>query len=242
MTIALVGACTAAAPPAMDPSTTPDAPASSATASATPCPSAWSPVAHAAPTGSIPTLPAPVLPTFPIHVGDDYTVRGAIHDFRSRVHGDEFTKRPVAIVGYIVQTNFAEAPRCAVHAPGKADGPNCNPPVPSFAIGDAKDAKDDVIQVMGFAASWAQVYGQIAALAHTPEAKRAEVKRIDELWGVELPNPLPSVGAKVRVTAKYGPIFAMASSGIHVDTARGILTLQHLETLEAAPRVAELKP
>ena len=60
----------------------------------------------------------------------------------------------------------------------------------------------------------------------------------DELWGVDIPFPPPAVGAKVRVTGKYGVNFSKSSAGIAADPLHGILTYSKLEVLEEAPEKA----
>jgi hypothetical protein len=235
--LATVAACAAAAPPAPEPPVTVAAPSASALAA---CPSAWAFVAHPTPSASPPSLPSPAFPVFPARVGDAYTVRGAIHDYRSRARSAEITKGPITVVGYVVKTNFADAPRCAIHAPGKADSADCTVvPLPTFALGDAKDSTD-TIDVMGWAANWAQIHGLLSAIARAPKADRDDVKRVDDHWGIEMPNPLPSAGAKVRVTGTYGATFTKSSRGIAAAPRHGILTVTRIETLERAPEPAKL--
>jgi hypothetical protein len=54
----------------------------------------------------------------------------------------------------------------------------------------------------------------------------------DELWAVDVPYPLPSVGAKVKVTGRYGTVFAKSSAGLVTDPSNGIMTYGSIETLE----------
>ena len=47
--------------------------------------------------------PVPTLSSAPKKVGDGpYTVSGAIHDLKSRIHSSEITAKPITIAGYIV--------------------------------------------------------------------------------------------------------------------------------------------
>jgi len=67
----------------------------------------------------------------------------------------------------------------------------------------------------------------------------------DYLWAVDIPFPLPAVGAKVRVTGRYGAMFTRASTGVVVDDDFGIITVDKVETLSPAARPAsfpQLKP
>lgn len=113
------------------------------------------------------------------------------------------------MVGTIVRTNLDAAPKCAVHRIGKGEPPDCRSPLPAFAIGDEKGETRDAIEVMGWAANFAQLYSLIEAIDRAPADER--VKRLDEFWGTELPNPVPAVGAKVRVTGRYGVTFTKSS-------------------------------
>lgn len=172
----------------------------------------------------------PSLPDLPQRVGGAFTVYGAVRAL-GRIDQSELA-RPVTIVGYIVDTNLGRAPRCALHRTGVADPPHCVTEIPTFSIADTKGAPaaSPRIRVMGWASNFANVF----------EASRTRGPYADELWGVQVPNPLPAVGAKVKVTGRYGVNFSRASSGIVSDPARGILTADRVETLEPAPAPAKL--
>ena len=84
-------------------------------------------------------LPAvPTLPAKAIKQGDAYTVYGAMHHLRSRVHNADVNGKDITHVGYIVKTNLADAPECAVHKTGKGDKDDCKAAVPAFWIADEK--------------------------------------------------------------------------------------------------------
>ena len=186
--------------------------------------------------GKKPNLPAvPTLPTKKKKEGDAYTIWGVTHDLRSRVHFEEVNGKKISIVGYIVKTNFDEAPACAVHKTGKADPADCKAPVPMFAIADEKGEKKDMIQVMGFASNFAQLFSMIEAIDRAPRGKEGEVQLDDEFWGSKLPNPIPGVGAKVKVTGNYGVTFTKSSSGAAADPKYGIMTAETIEYLEPPP-------
>jgi hypothetical protein len=172
-----------------------------------------------------------------VKVGAAYTAFGAIHHLHSRVHGEEVNGKRIAIVGYIVKTNLDTAPKCAVHRTGKGDPPDCRAPIPSFSIGDEKGSAEGAIEVMGWASNFAQVFSMIEAI---DRAKGKPVTLLDEFWGTPLPDPLPSVGAKVKVTGIYGTTFTKATSGAASNPKAGILTVETIETLEPAPVKATL--
>jgi hypothetical protein len=191
--------------------------------------------------GRKPTLPAvPTLPQKNKKDGDAYTIWGVTHDLRSRVHSEEVNGKQISIVGYIVKTNFEEAPACAVHKTGKADPPDCKAPVPSFSIADEKGETKHMIQVMGWASNFAQIFSLIEGIDKAPKGKEAEVKLTDEFWGMDLPNPVPNVGAKVKVSGTYGITFTKATSGAAADPKYGIMTAEKIEYLEPPPEKAYL--
>ncbi len=64
---------------------------------------------------------------------------------------------------------------------------------------------------MGRASNFAQIYSMIEAIDQAPRGKEGEAKLTDEFWGQELPNPIPGVGAKVKVTGTYGVTFTKST-------------------------------
>ena len=110
--------------------------------------------------------PVPTLSTAPKKASDgSYTIFGAIHDLKSRIHSTDITsKDAITITGYIVQTNYDTAPKCLQHPTGKKDPDNCPPPgmsneIPSFWIADQKgDTKGQKIRVLGWAKNWAVIF------------------------------------------------------------------------------------
>ncbi len=188
------------------------------------------------------SMPAvPTLPQKPKKVGDAYTVWGAIHDMRSRIHSAQILDKEISIVGYIVKTNLPDAPACAVHKTGKADGKECEttpPPVPEFWIADDKgaDPTKDAIQVMGFARNFAVLYD---ALDKYNKPNNKDVVK-DDQWGADVPNPLPAKDAKVKVTGTYSTTFTKASQGTAADPISGILTFKTMQYLEPPPEPGTL--
>jgi|HubBroStandDraft_4_1064222.scaffolds.fasta_scaffold206645_2 hypothetical protein len=183
--------------------------------------------------GKKPAMAAvPTLPTKAKKQGDAYTIWGVMHDLRSRVHSDDVNGKKISIVGYIVRTNYADAPKCAIHKTGKGDPSDCKSPVPTFGIADDKGEAKDVIDVMGWASNYAQIYGLIEGIDKAAKGKEGEVKLKDEFWGEDLPNPLPAVGAKVKVTGTYGPTFTRATGGAAADPKHGIMTVDKIEYVE----------
>jgi len=186
--------------------------------------------------GKAANLPSvPTLPQKPKKVGDSYTVWGAIHDMRSRVHSAKILEKEITLTGYIVKTNLPDAPPCAIHKTGKKDGKECEanpPPIPVFWIADEKGASEkDAIQVMGFARNFAILYD---ALEKYKRANNKDVVK-DDVWGVDVPNPLPSKDAKVKVVGTYSTSFTKAASGAEANPMTGILAFKSMQYLEPAP-------
>jgi hypothetical protein len=171
----------------------------------------------------------PTLPARPVKVGDSYTVWGAIHQLRSRVHDVDVKGKDITITGYIVKTNFPDAPLCAVHKTGKGDPDGCKAPVPTFWIADEKGDTKRAISVMGFASNYAQLYD---AITKYKDAKDTDPLVQDEFKAQPIPRPVPNVGAKVKVTGQYGFSYTGATSGIQTDPKMGILSYQKMEYIE----------
>jgi hypothetical protein len=201
--------------------------------------------------GRVPNLPAPpsVSPT-PIKAGEAYTVAGASHQLRSRFHDKDVTKASITIEGYIVKENISDAPGCALHKVGKKDPDDCpaagQPPIeiPSFWIADEKSAGPEKarIRVLGWAKNYATVFEAMEKYKTLKEVKDPAKDLIkDEMWGVDVPFPLPAVGAKVKVTGKYGFSFSKASTGLVSDPVNGVLTYEKIEVVEQAPEKVTFK-
>jgi hypothetical protein len=201
--------------------------------------------------GRAPSLPAP--PTInqaPVKVGDAYTIAGASHHLRSRLHMTEVTKAPITIAGYIVEENIATAPSCAIHKVGKKDPDDCPPQgqppieIPSFWIADTKGAPKDAprIRVLGWAKNYATVFEAMAKYDKLKEIKDpAKDLFKDDIWSVDVPFPLPAVGAKVKITGKYGFTFSKSSTGLVSDPVNGVMTYEKMEVVEPAPEKASFK-
>jgi len=211
-------------------STTPSATPSASTAcSDAPPPDPFQP--HPAWSGRAASIAdPPALPSTALRVGDAFTVYGALRALEA-IDADKLLAHDIVVVGWIVDTNLPRAPKCVIHHTGVADPPNCNSQIPTFTIADEKDAPASAprIRVMGWASNFANVYE-----AYLKDRAHDTTPRTDELWAKEIPQPLPAVGAKVKLTGRYGAMFALASSGIEVDPRRGIVTLTRAEYLEPA--------
>ena len=179
----------------------------------------------------------PALSSAPIKVGDAYTIYGASHHLRSRMHDKEVTKASITIQGYIVDENISTAPACAVHKTGKADPEDCKAEIPSFWIADEKGAGPDKprIRVLGWAKNFASVYEAMEKYKNLKDPPTEKQVYKDEQWQVDVPFPLPAKGAKVKVTGKYGFTFTKASTGLVTDPINGVMTLEKLDTPEPAP-------
>lgn len=186
--------------------------------------------------GRKPSLPSPpTLANKPIKSGDAYTVFGATHHLRSRIHEKEVNGKELSIVGYIVETNYAEAPPCAVHKAGKKDPDDCVSPIPSFWIADEKgDVKGPKIRVLGWASNFANVFEAMSKYKGLKDPPKELYK--DEFLAVDVPFPLPAVGAKVKITGKYG--FVYHGSQMVSDPQYGVFTHKQIEVLEPAPEPA----
>jgi hypothetical protein len=194
---------------------------------------------------SLPAVPA--LSTAPKKASDGtYTIFGAIHDLKSRIHTSEITtKEAITITGYIVQTNYETAPKCLQHPTGKKDPDNCPPPgatneIPSFWIADQKgDAKGQKIRVLGWAKNWATIFDAMKKYKDMKEVKDPAKDLVkDDVWSVDVPFPLPAVDAQVKVTGKYGYTFTKATTGMVSDPANGVMTYQKIEYVTPAPAQA----
>jgi hypothetical protein len=187
-------------------------------------------------------LPAvPSLPNKPIKVGDAYTVYGAMHHLRSRVHNPDVNAKDLNITGYIVKTNLAEAPACAVHKTGKGDKDDCKAPIPAFWISDEKGDEKNAIKVMGWASNFAQIFDAVEKYSKPPSKNPKDNEPVkDEFWAVDIPNPIPNVGAKVTVSGNFAVSFTKSTSGVETDPTHGILTFAKLNYLEPPPEPGTL--
>ena len=206
--------------------------------------------AHSGKAASIP--PPPTLPQLKRKEGDAYTIAGVTHDLNSRVHKENVAGKQLTLIGTIVKTNLIPCkddkkareedctPACAVHKGGKEDPPDCAAPVPTFWIADSADEKTVIVPVMGWASNFAKIYDAIEEYDKAPNLeKQAEVKIEDPGWGINLPNPLPAVGAKVKVTGTYGTSFTRSTS-IQTNPRYGILTVDRIEYVEPSKELANL--
>jgi hypothetical protein len=201
--------------------------------------------------GRKPSLPPPpTLTSAPIKVGESYTIHGASHHLRSRIHDKDVTKGSISITGFIVEENITEAPKCALHDVGKKDPDDCPPAnappieIPSFWIADEKGAGADKprIRVLGWAKNYATVWEawkKTRAMKEIKDPTKDLFK--DDVWQVDVPFPLPAVGAKVKITGKYGFVFSKASTGLVSDPVNGVMTYEKMETLEQAPAPISFK-
>ena len=201
--------------------------------------------------GRSPGLPTPpAINTAPVKVGDSFTIAGASHHLRSRIHSAEVTKNPITLTGYIVEENISTAPSCAIHKVGKKDPDDCppagSPPIdiPSYWIADTKGAGKDAprVRVLGWAKNYATVFEAMEKYKNMKEIKDPAKDHFkDDIWSVDVPFPLPAVGAKVKVTGKYGFSFSKSSTGLVSDPVNGVMTYEKMEVLEPAPEKVAFK-
>ncbi len=186
------------------------------------------------------SLPAPPsLPSTPIKGADgSYTIYGAIHQLRSMLHAKDVTANPITITGYIVDSNVGRAPKCAVHKTGKADPSNCDTEVPSFWIADDKgNTKGPKIRIVGWARNYAVICDAMKAYNKLKPGEQPKEPVNDDILNVQLPNPLPAVGAKVKITGAYNVAKTVVSDMVS-EPSGGVMALQKMETVEAAPEPA----
>jgi len=195
------------------------------------------------PTGVKASLPSvPSVPNSPIKDGEAYTVWGASYHLRSRVHHNDVAGRDLKVSGYIVATNLAEAPKCAIHPTGKEDPEGCEAPIPTFWLADTKDGQvKDAIKVLGWASNFAQLHDAVLDYRKRRASKKTDAEPLqDNFWGVKIPFPLPGVGAKVVVTGNYSTAFTRATSGTESDPIMGVLTYDEIEYKEEPAEIATL--
>jgi hypothetical protein len=191
--------------------------------------------------GRAASLPAPPsLPSTPIKAGaDSFTVYGAVHQLRSLIHSKDVTAQPISITGYIVDSNIPRAPDCAIHKTGKADPEGCSPEVPSFWIADEKgNAKGIKVRIVGWARNFAVIYDAMVAYKKVKPGDQPKEPVTDDMLNVPLPFPLPSVGAKVKVTGSYNFGKTVVSDMVS-EPIGGVMALQKMDELEPAPEVAQ---
>ncbi|HEY6462106.1 MAG TPA: hypothetical protein VIY73_18195 [Polyangiaceae bacterium] len=189
--------------------------------------------------GKKPNLPAPMAPpSTPIKAGDSYTVYGAIHQLRSLLHSKDVTANPITITGYIVDSNVARAPECAIHKTGKADPEKCATEVPSFWIADDKgNTKGPKIRIVGWARNYAVICDAMKAYNKLKPGEQPKEAVKDDILNVDEPNPLPSVGAKVKITGAYNVAKTVVSDMVS-EPLGGVMAMTKMETLEPAPSPA----
>ena len=113
-----------------------------------------------------------------------------------------------------------------------------------FWIADEKGAGKDKprIRVLGWAKNYATVYEAMEKYKTLKEIKDpAKDLFKDDIWSVDVPYPLPAVGAKVKVTGKYGFVFSKASTGLVSDPINGVMTYAKMDVVEPAPEKAAFK-
>lgn len=184
-------------------------------------------------------MPAPPqLPSTPIKAGDAYTIFGASHHLKSRIHDKEVTAKDITIQGYIVESNIPNAPACAIHKTGKGDDEKCKTEIPSFWIADSKGEAKAKIRVIGFARNFPVIFDAMEKYKNLKEAPKDKDVVKDDQWQVDVPYPLPAVGAKVKVTGKYG-FSSSKASGLVTDPLYGVMTYGKMEYLEPSPEPAK---
>jgi len=186
---------------------------------------------------SLPAPPSP--PSTPIKGADgSYTIYGAIHQLRSLLHPKDVTANPISITGYVVDSNIGRAPKCSIHKTGKADPADCKMEVPSFWISDNKgDMKGPKVRVVGWARNYAVICDAMKAYSKLKPGEQPKDPIMDDILNVQLPLPLPAIGAKVKITGAYNVAKTVVSDMVS-EPSGGVMALQKMETVEAAPSPA----
>ncbi len=161
----------------------------------------------------------PTLPNKPKKADDAYTVFGLVHDLHSKVHMSEVKGKKVTVVGYIVKTNMVAckdqanavledcAPECAIITKNEDQPDTCRSPVPAFFIADSPDEKAVMIPVKGWASNFPGIAKGIEAYDKELDPDKQKEIAFTDQGNRTLPNPLPAVGAKVKITGKFGPSY-----------------------------------
>jgi hypothetical protein len=89
---------------------------------------------------------------------------------------------------------------------------------------------------MGWASNYAQVYDAIAEF----DKGKEDAEYLDTFWGIKIPNPLPSKGAKVKVDGNFSSTFTGASAGAEADPLMGLMHYTNMEYLEKSAELATL--
>jgi hypothetical protein len=189
-------------------------------------------------TGAKPSLPAAPQVNVTIKSGDAYTIAGASHQLRSRLHEKDVRGKEITITGYIVKSNITDAPECAIHKTGVKDPDGCTSEIPSFWIADTPDGKNGSIRVLGWATNFANVYDAMVKYKGLKEAPKELVK--DKMLNNDIPYPLPAVGAQVKVTGVYSFAYS-TSTGLVTDPVNGTLTFKKIEYVKPASEPATFK-
>lgn len=155
-------------------------------------------------------------------------------------------------------------PRCAVHEKGKGDDKSadpkdqakapakdakekpkdeepCNPPVPAFWIAETNTVTDttELIKVVDWATNFAGIYSAIVEYDKESDPEKRPAIKVEDSYGKTIPNPIPAVGAKVKITGKYGKSYDMSTSTI-ADPRFGIMAARSIEVIEQAPELGSL--
>ncbi len=227
------GGCAPAPPPAPSPATVVVAPPaeSAMRPSAVSCDEGRYEPAPPSTAASAKLPPLPAIPDVPPRNGDIFTVRGAVHAFRTPGELAALAPADAVIEGVIVDENITRAPRCALHAAGKRDPKGCAPEIPAFWLADDTSAGAPRIRVLGFASSFSQVYEAQRLARGAPASGKPSQRWQDERWGTEVPWPMPRNGQRVRVRGTYAQGFERASGAPVEDQLNGILSYKQIDYL-----------
>ncbi|HEY8042229.1 MAG TPA: hypothetical protein VIF15_20645, partial [Polyangiaceae bacterium] len=127
---------------------------------------------------------------------------------------------------------------CSIHKTGKADPANCAMEVPSFWIADDKgNTKGPKIRIVGWARNYAVICDAMKVYNKLKPGEQPKEPVNDDILNVVVPNPLPAVGAKVKITGAYNVAKTVVSDMVS-EPIGGVMALQKMDVVEAAPSPA----
>ncbi|MFO0554905.1 MAG: hypothetical protein U0271_41395 [Polyangiaceae bacterium] len=167
-------------------------------------------------------------------IEEDCTPKCAVHEKgKGDDKGDDIKDQGKAPPGKAPAKDAKDKP--------KADEPECIAPVPAFWIAETNTVTDttELIKVVDWATNFAGIYSAIVEYDKESDPEKRAAIKVDDSYGKTIPNPIPAVGAKVKITGKYGKSYDMSTSTI-ADPRFGIMAARSIEVVEQAPELGSL--
>ena len=92
--------------------------------------------------------------------------------------------------------------------------------------------------MVGWARNFAVIYDAMTAYGKLKAGDQPKEPINDDILNVALPFPLPSIGAKVKITGAYNVAKTVVSDMVS-EPQGGVIALQKMDTLEPAPEAAK---